>query len=262
MRGEIEFFPDIAKAKNLIGIDKPSEIAAFFQKAGIPYEPVISGGKIANFRIEHIWVETLIPYANYRGAVIDEHGKHWVPVDTSIKAAGYLQNTPVNVLDNISLDTFEQTFLSQVRTDTPLSFLASTVNLYLSQNQPGKTYGDTLLTQSQVSENLGEVPASPQFKMIYVNAEYEKLSDDLIHQTRFSAKNQENVLFDVTFPAYQLSSRQIELTYEPETVEDQEIINSYGGLDNTPCYLVRLRPVIKVDGERVAVGADGLSHGR
>ena len=58
-----------------------------------------------------------------------------------------------------------------------------------------------------------------------------------------------------------LSNQQVAISYEPETVEDQEIINSYGGLDNTPAYLVRLRPVLKINGERIIVGQDGLPMG-
>jgi hypothetical protein len=73
IRGVIEFFPDIEKVKNLTGIEDPLRIAEFFQKAGIPFKPVIAGGKISNFQIEHIWVEAEIPYANYRGVILDDH---------------------------------------------------------------------------------------------------------------------------------------------------------------------------------------------
>ena len=38
--------------------------------------------------------------------------------------------------------------------------------------------------------------------------------------------------------------RRLDITFEPQTIEDQEIMNSYGGLDNTPLYLIRLRPVL------------------
>ncbi len=92
VRGVVEFFPDIERAKNLTGIDDPSRIGQFFQKAGIPFKPIISGGKISNFQIEHIWVETQVLYANYRGAILDEYGKTWLPLDTSIKVAGYTYN--------------------------------------------------------------------------------------------------------------------------------------------------------------------------
>ena len=44
-------------------------------------------------------------------------------------------------------------------------------------------------------------------------------------------------------------------------MEDHEIINSYGGLDNTPAYLVRLRPALKLNGENVVVSQDGLPIG-
>ncbi|MEW6571760.1 MAG: transglutaminase domain-containing protein [Nitrospirota bacterium] len=89
VRGVIEFFAGseepIRKVKNLTGIEDPWKIGEFFREAGIPYRPIISGGKISNFQIEHIWVESQIPYANYRGAIIDEHGKRWLGLDTSIK---------------------------------------------------------------------------------------------------------------------------------------------------------------------------------
>jgi hypothetical protein len=88
VRGTIEFFPDISKAKNLTGLDDPKQIASFFQKAGIPFQPVIAGGAISNFRVEHVWVESFIPYSNYRGAVVDEQGKSWLAIDTSIKPQG------------------------------------------------------------------------------------------------------------------------------------------------------------------------------
>jgi len=44
--GVIEFFPDIEAAYNLTGINDPFELALFFQKAGIPYEPVIRAGRL------------------------------------------------------------------------------------------------------------------------------------------------------------------------------------------------------------------------
>ncbi|MBI5075028.1 MAG: transglutaminase domain-containing protein [Nitrospirae bacterium] len=87
VRGTIEFFPDIQKAKNLTGIEDPLKMAEFFQKAGIPYKPVIQGGKITNLQIEHIWIESRIPYGNYRGTMIDDSDPTWLGLDTSKAAA-------------------------------------------------------------------------------------------------------------------------------------------------------------------------------
>jgi len=69
------------------------------RRRAIPYKPVIAGGGISNFHIEHIWVESQIPYANYRGAIIDSLGKTWLGLDTSIKVKGYQQNQPKDVYE-------------------------------------------------------------------------------------------------------------------------------------------------------------------
>ena len=101
VRGTIEFFAGkdepIGKVKNLFGIEDPWKTAEFLQKAGIPYKPMIEGGTISNFQVEHIWVESEIPYANYRGAIIDDRGKTWLGLDTSIKVKDYQYNNPADI---------------------------------------------------------------------------------------------------------------------------------------------------------------------
>ena len=98
VRGTIEFHsPDgihTDRIKNLTNTEDPIKAAELFQKAGIPYRPVIQGGKITNIQKEHIWVESLIPYANYRGAIIDGNGRTWLALDSSIKPKGYTYNNP------------------------------------------------------------------------------------------------------------------------------------------------------------------------
>ena len=101
IKGAIEFYPAITRAQNLLGVDDPAAAAQYLQKAGIPYRPVITGGKISNLQIEHIYVESQIPYANYRGVVIDEHGKTWLGLDSSIKTTDYQ--------DNHAGDSYQQT---------------------------------------------------------------------------------------------------------------------------------------------------------
>ncbi len=260
VRGTIEFFPDIEKVKNLTGITDPMQIAAFFQKAGIAFKPIIAGGKIANFQVEHVWVESQMPYSNYRGAVIDTMGKSWLGLDTSIKPAGYMRNTPQDVPASVT-DTVRDDYLQGVRDKTPLEFLQGRVGDYLSASQPGKGWLDVLESRTLNPEVLKIIPASLQFKQIAIDGEYTELPADLRHQVRFGATSNGNELFTTTLDVMRLSNRRVVLTYEPETVEDQQIIDSFGGLDNTPSYLVRLRPVLEVDGERMVVAQDGLPMG-
>ncbi|MBW2120334.1 MAG: hypothetical protein JRH07_00610, partial [Deltaproteobacteria bacterium] len=262
VRGTIEFFPDMEKANNLIGLEDEQDVAVFLQKAGIPYRAVIKGGKIANFQIEHIWVESRIPYANYRGVVIDEYGKTWLGLDTSIKVTGYTYSEPEQIPWATGLQEVRDDYLSHIRAETPLEYLRAEIQDRLDQNQPGKTYEALLSTKTLIPEELKILPASLQFSQIAITHEYTEIPEDLMHRARFVATGPEGgELFDITLEAFRLSNRTLTLGYEPETVEDQETINSYGGLDNTPSYLVRLRPVLKADGQRLAIGRDGLPMG-
>ncbi|MEK6743598.1 MAG: hypothetical protein AABZ15_08310 [Nitrospirota bacterium] len=106
------------------------------------------------------------------------------------------------------------------------------------------------------------LPAGLQFKEIGITNEYTTIPDDLKHKVRFTAKTAQNSeLLNSELDVMQLSNKQITISYEPETVQDQETINAWGGLDNTPAYLVRLRPVLIINGQRKAVGRDGLPMG-
>jgi len=166
VRGTIEFFPDIERAKNLTGIDDPAKIAEFFQKAGIPYKLVIQGGKIANIQIEHIWVESQIPYANYRGNVIDNYGKTWLGLDTSIKVKGYTYNTAQDILQesgvSSQLSGLRDEYLGIATSgtgstpfelhQTPLEYLQAHITAELQTQNSQLTYNDYLRTRTLLPE--------------------------------------------------------------------------------------------------------------
>lgn len=266
VRGTIEFFAGgrdgvpREKAKNLLGIDDPWKIAEFFQKAGIPCEPILSGGTISNFQIEHLWVESQIPYANYRGAIIDDYGKTWLGLDTSIKAKGYTYNTPTDIFQQSALSNqlsaIRDEYLSAVQAQTPLGYLQTKLSAL------GYQASDLMMTRTLIPEVMNILPASMQFVQTKITHEYAGMPDELKHKVKFIASDaQSSELLSFEIETFKLSNQQIVLVYEPETVEDQQIIDYYGSLDNTPAYLVRLRPVLKVNGERLVVGTNGLPMG-
>src|SRR5690606_11739439 len=61
-------------------------------------------------------------------------------------------------------------------------------------------------------------------------------------------------LLDATLPVSQLLHRQLTLSWQGATVEDEILLNLGGGLGEVPLYLVRLRPVLLLDGRPLAVG--------
>ncbi|HDH10996.1 MAG TPA: hypothetical protein ENG83_02110, partial [Nitrospirae bacterium] len=260
VRGVIELEAD--KLKNLTGIDDELNIAEFLQKAGIPFAPVIKGGKIGAFEIEHLWVESEIPYSNYRGAIIDEHGKTWLGLDTSIKVTGYEYNHAADIPQEISLENIRDDYLSAIQTQTPLEYVQSYLNTELGTLNSGLTYDDLLMTRTLIPEVMNILPASMQYVQKTITGEYTEIPDELMHKVRFRATDtNDSELLNSELRTFKLSNQKITITYEPETVEDQEIINSYGGLDNTPSYLVSLRPALIVNGERIVIARDGLPMG-
>ena len=222
VRGTIEFFPDIELAKNLTGLDDPQKVAELFQKAGIPYKPVMNGSVISNIQIEHVWVETFVPYANYRGALIDDRGKTWLGLDTSIKAAGYAYTMPADIVSEYSLAPLRDQYLTTLRTETPLEFIRTKVNEHLAVSHPTSTYTDYLASRTLMPEVLQIIPGNLQFTTIRVTNEYTQIPDDLRHKIQFiarlSGQTTGDPLFDVSLDALGLSNHSIALRYEPETV--------------------------------------------
>jgi len=263
VRGVMEFFPDLRSAAAMTGITDPHQLLDFYRSAGIPCEPVYAAGRIVNLRIEHLWVEALVPYADYRGIVADEAGKIWVPLDTSIKTGLDGSDNAIDLFaqEGSPLQGFRDHYLAVPREETPLELLAQESEVFLAANHPGAGFADTLHTLGHAPSSLGILPSSLQFVEVGVTAEYTALPPELLHQVRFSARDGDETLFDLTIPLPQLSNRKVMIGYLPETVADQETINLWAGLDNTPPYLVRLRPALLVDGETRAVGQSGLTPG-
>jgi len=260
VKGTVEFFPDVERAKNLTGLDDPARIAAFLQKAGIPYKAVIRGGGIANFQVEHIWVEAFIPYANYRGAVMDYQGKVWIGLDTSIKTKGY-ERVSGGGIPAAMLDTLREDYLAAPQPLTPLDYLTKKIDEQLAISQPGATWKDLQDRAAIIPDVLKILPAGLQFTQTALTGEYQTLPDVLKHTLVFTATANNNELLSYTIETHKLAGKRLALRYEPESTEDQNTINSFGGLDSTPPYLVRLRPVLTLDGERLVVGQDGLPMG-
>jgi transglutaminase-like putative cysteine protease len=266
VRGVAEFFPGLDAARSITGINDPEQILTFFQAAGIPCEIVHEGGSAVNLRFEHIWVEALVPYANYRGMEADTTGKIWVPLDTSLKTAGFDEPSAIDLpsLPDNPLSGYRNRYLQGVREQSPLEALRLETESFLSVARPGRSYADVLHTRVQKPAPLSILPSTLQFIDTAVTAEYAALPLELQHQVRlraFADDHDAEPLFDLTVPLRELSNRQSMIGFEPETIEDQERINRWGGLDNIPAYLVRLRPTVVIAGERLAVAVNGLAAG-
>jgi len=266
VRGVVEFFPDLDMARRLTGIDDAARIGEFLRKAGIPHQAVMSGAEIVNYQLEHIWVETLIPYANYRGALADTQGKLWLPLDTSFKVADFNETGELDLSSQAEqpLASLRDDYLGSSEDLMPLEFVRTQVESLLAAGAPDVLYNSALHRRDHQPETLHILSAVPQFTELAVTGEYQQLPEELIHKVRFTASDagpESELVFDLTLPVRDLSNQKVQISYQAESLADQETINSWGGLDNTPSYLVRLRPVLVVKGVRQVVGQKGFAVG-
>jgi transglutaminase-like putative cysteine protease len=66
------------------GFAHVEEAMAFASSGGIPITGLVAGGRVAEVRMEHVWVEAAIDFLPSRGAVMFE-ADTWLPLDASFK---------------------------------------------------------------------------------------------------------------------------------------------------------------------------------
>lgn len=67
--------------------------------------------------------------------------------------------------------------------------------------------------------------------------------------------------FNIQYKSVELYIKKVTLSYEPATKADEDIIKRYGDVFSVPAYLVKMVPVLKIDGNVVARGNEiGLGY--
>ncbi len=248
-----------------LGLADPLQVPAALARAGVAHQPIVEGGSLAAVEVEHTWVAAYAPYSNYRGAVVDFSGETWIPL---APALGEVAWTPATgVLDEMGFDArlFVEGHLATAQELLPLAALRAAVEEHLAAEGGGATYAEQLARREPIPLRLELLPSTLPAATIAVTAETPALADSERHRVRFLARSgalpTDPPIFDATFAAAELAGHRVTLSYTPATIYDDEIVNRYGGLDQVPCYLVELRPQVKVDGETRAVGEGAIDMG-
>ena len=121
---------------------------------------------------------------------------------------------------------------------------------------------EILSGRSIIEEKLGLLPLSLPYKVKSVLSERNDTSVEFSETVGFSIKGAApfnlsfggSEDFSVFFKSVELYGKRVSLAYVPASIEDEEIIEAFGGLFSTPSYLVELKPQLLVDGAVVAEG--------
>ncbi|MDP3650856.1 MAG: RHS repeat-associated core domain-containing protein [Rhodoferax sp.] len=123
---------------------------------------------------EHVWVEALVPYGNYRGTgkqtancVAQSSTCNWIPLDPSFKQR-VSRNSGLDPYSSLSFDyTAYYNALKKsdaaslaMRDKNPLEIYQENVLNWLRENAPGKTLNDIPDFQGIIPEQAGLLPAS------------------------------------------------------------------------------------------------------
>lgn len=239
------------KVQKWTGINDPMTALQYLSSAQIPLGYYVQVGGISDVQIEHVYVEAYVPYANYRGTSEDPSGKLWIPLDPSIKNYKVTQEG-FDIATDMGFDwkTFSSQYLGEIRNVTPIDFYQGKVNDFISGNYQGQTI-DTLKRKTEISGMLFDfLPNTLPYTVVAIKERFSEIPQTLRHTLRFTIPN--SLDFSVSLP--EVSGKRLTLSFEGATADDQAVIDSYGNIFKTPPYLVEIKPVMRINGSRVAEG--------
>ncbi|MEO7432864.1 MAG: DUF6531 domain-containing protein, partial [Dokdonella sp.] len=261
VRGVVEVPVDDLRL--MLGV-RAESIGVALSAAGVASEPVVSGGHVSAFRIEQVFVSARIPYSAYRGSSVDRADATWIPLLPALKPHGFVPAS--NILGTLGIDmmAFVDDALSTAQTDLPRARLEARAMAALSAMNPPQTLDAQLSINAVQASALELLPAGSPYPIRAVTGEFATLPDELhqiAHLVIRSGEDSATVVLDTRIPVSAVRGHRFTLSYEPASIDDGAIVDGFGGLGATPAYLVRLRPVVSIDGVAQSRGTVAVEGG-
>ena len=240
----------MAMAMNLAGTEDPLQAANLLATAGFDGELLMNGSTPVAVQMTHAWVQAFIPYFPNRGATTGT-ADTWVRMDPSFKHYNYQPGIATNAVWN------EDGYLGQAGLQAPIDYYSDQVWSYIRGNNL------TCSNLSQVPKSgtirAGNYPFVPSTLTVSIDQTLGLAADpppDQIQRVTLTlSANGNSTIATYAANLSDLYGKKLTITFPPATPDDAAIINSYGGIFNTPAYLVHLKPVVSIDDAVVAEGS-------
>jgi hypothetical protein len=258
------------------GVTKPEAAIQLLAQGGIPVVSQVQGGRIKFAKLEHVWVEAWIDFFPSRGAK-HQVGDSWVPLDASFKqyqltpGMDLPQAVPFNA--QALVDHLTQTAtsndtegwvsgLDQNYLQTTLQSYQTQLETYLTHTNPEVTVGDVLGTQTIIPANRPVLAAGLPYQVVARGNTFATLPTSLRHTLTLklydgaSAQSLDDPSLVQTLALSDLGSHRLGLSYVPATANDTQVLEEYAlaGAETLPVYLVKLKPVLELDGIELVSG--------
>lgn len=257
------------------GAPTPKVAQQLLGQGGIPNVGLTSGGSITHIRIEHVWVEAFIDYIPSRGAV-QIAGDTWVPMDPAFKLHGFTPQSELyaqNPIDTVlqpgdHLFDVDESLGKITNVDDEIlgdrfaSWASQTDAYFLSHGVEG-TFKGLLGGQDIVQETRTTFAASLPYQVLTRAAGVSALPATLRHYVTLNGfasafdRALGNPAFSVKLSLPTLNSRRLGIQFDPATQADADTLAAArsNGSASLPVYLVKVVPVIKLDGVEQGRGA-------
>jgi len=224
-----------------LGISNSLEQYRLLSTAGL--NPAMAGLSI---QFDHTWVEA---YLSTGGG-----DPVWVPFDPVFKFKDYREG----VADIVQLVPFDEAgYLSEVRDELPYEYYEDQVATYLAANMSGVSIADVTYNGPIIQKSFHLLPDSLPYNLNDPGTRFEAVANVPLswkHNGRITITQNDTVLLDQQFVLPEVCLDRITVGYAP-IPEHQPIVDSYGGLANTPAGAVDVFPQLRLDGQIVLEGS-------
>jgi len=265
-KGEIEITAE--QAMEWTATDDINVAMRAIAALGIPTTGMISNGETVAVRLEHVWVETYVPYTDYRGTGNRSGERLWIPLDASFKKSIHYGGTDPETLGTYMSDESNYLHENSVINDVDVSSIAAVVSgeesafiKYALENS-FTSIEQVLGGKVIYEENLGYLPLTLPYNTISGTERFVDISEnytDTINIRLFGnmASGTDitgNNYINKTIYAPDVYGKRLTLSYIPATEADKELLVEYGNIFSVPAYLLKLKPQFSVDGNVAAEG--------
>lgn len=191
-------------------------------------------GSLTGYRMSRTWVEAYIPYTDYRGAGEKKGEKIWVQLDPSFKKL---------VSDNqeiaADLNDISSGLLNEVNSTTD-----KYPNIFKDYDD-NSAFAEYHYRYIEKCEDK-YIPLSLPYTIVSVDGRSSFIDESSKDRLTISINGEVLLNADVS----QLYCKQINVSYEPASDTDREIIERYGNITEIPAYLVNVVPVVTAGDEK------------
>lgn len=276
VKGTVEI--PINKVIGWTGAENAEAAIKILGSLGTPTVSIVSGGAITAVHTEHVWVEAYVAYENYRGIGTGKGKKIWIPIDPSFKqysiedgldikeVIGVTDDQILEAIDTNGEKSEDGNTVTNVNIEEMSNFIDSSsakLEQYIKDNNLENTDAKQLIGGRKIiPEKLGLLPLSLPYKTVTVISETNSIPYEESETIGFAIRGNDPYNlnftgsddFNVKFRAVEFYGKRVTLSWTPASQEDVNIIDSYGGVFNTPAYMIQLKPQLKADGEVIAEG--------